>query len=396
MKKYLLGMALLGASVSGAAPADKLDPVASGFTVWEGVTEKNYLRGREITPSDLRHKVTVLIEIELNDKLGDQLEAASRLASRSSSSKLFGHSINWEEMEMPRDVMVVFSVRGEASAKMAEKLTEAFKNGRKAAKTIASAFSRIESLKCPFYQNLTFTGAPDTTGKRPYIYVFGPTGAEPICQGELAATVKDALAAIAKGKKELAAGTTWRPFFGSIAEPKYNTTLAKALEKSKKQKKAPLMSIEKALLADVKSSDAEKAKEAQILYDALQQTRSDLVFRIMMEAAACPHRAYHDAKILVKYWPAVVKQIDSVMARMKKYPQADMMGNIFSKLMTWGDSSFECKPSEAKKIIVELNKMKKSLAPLKEAKDITVQNGALLLDMRIDNLLPIFQAKSEQ
>lgn len=37
--------------------------------------------------------------------------------------------------------------------------------------------------------------------------------------------------------------------------------------------------------------------------------------------------------------------------------------------------------------------MKKSLAPIKESTNITTQNGALLLDMRIDDLITQMPSK---
>ena len=387
--KWKMGMVLacLVPTVLAAGPAEKVDPVAEGYPTWTGVTAKNYVQGRELCPSDLRHKVTIVIEIEPSEKLVSHFEAMTPLVSRSSSGSL-GFGANWEDTELPRDFITVISLKG-----MGKKEVQGYKdllaNKDKSIKdkNIVSTLARITG--CTTYCDLSFEGAPDTAGKRPYVYVFGPTGAAPIAHGPLATAMKDLNEAIAKGRKEISGwDPKWRPFFGNIAEPKFNTSLAKTLEKGKKAKKAPLDPVAKGLLSDVKSPDAEKAKEAQVLYDAIEQTRSDLILRIGLEASACPHRAYYDIQQLLKYWPAESKQVEVALKRIETAPNAKMMGELFSKLKEWGDPSFTCKNAgDAKAIVAKLQKMKKTLAPVKESTNITAQNGALLLDMRIDDLI---------
>lgn len=392
-KTVMAALALLVPSLLAAGPAEKVDPVAEGFPIWTGVTDKNYVQGRELCPSDLRHKVTIVIEIEPAEKLVDHFEAMIPLVTRSSSVSL-GFGANWEDTELPRDFITVISLRG-----MGKKEVQAYKdllaNKDKSIKdkTLLSTLGRIAG--CTTYCDLSFEGAPDTAGKRPYVYVFGPTGAEPIAHGPLATSKKEVNDAIAKGRKEISGwDQKWRPFFGNIAEPKFNTSLAKTIEKGKKAKKAPLGPVAKGLLADVKSSDAEKAKEAQVLYDAIEQTRSDLVLRIGLEAGACPHGAYCDIQQLLKYWPAESKQVEAALKRIESVPSAKMMGEIFIKLKEWGDPAFTCKNAgESKAIVAKLQKMKKSLAPIKESTNITTQNGALLLDMRIDDLITQMPSK---
>ena len=244
---------------------------------------------------------------------------------------------------------------------------------------------------------VTFTGAPDSTGKRPFVYVMGPSGKEPLCQGPFNdATIKEANAAIAKALKEIGEwDPKWRPFYGTVAEPKYNTSLAKALEKGKTAKVLPLAPVSKALLADVKSKDPERAKEAQILFDAIEQTRSDLKLRIQLEKGLAPHRAYYDLETLAKYWPAERKRLEmSCPGLAKMGPEIEAMGKMYCKLVEWNSPNFTCKNAgEAKKIVQELNKMKKALATAKESKNITVQNGALLLDVKIDELISSIPAR---
>ena len=61
---------------------------------------------------------------------------------------------------------------------------------------------------------------------------------------------------------------------------------------------------------------------------------------------------------------------------------------MFCKVMVWADPAFTCKNAgEAKKIVAELNKMKKDLDKLKKSEVIVIQNGALLMDTQVDELI---------
>ena len=388
-------VALLAPMILWAAPAAKVDPVAEGYPDWQGITAKSYIAGREISPSDLRHKVTIVIEIEPNEKLAEQLVLASSLAARTSFP--MGAGTNWEDFEMPRDLITVFSVRGGGGSKARTAITDFLATKNLTDKEALAARGKLGGpAGCPFYEGLTFTGAPDGAGKRPFVYVMGPEGREPLYAGKLdAAGMKDAVAALDKGKKAIAGWETkWRPFYGTVAEPKFNVTLAKALEKGRTAKSSALAPVSKALLADVKSKDPERAKEAQILYDAIEQTRSDLILRIQLEAATCPHRAYYDLETLLKYWPTEKKRLEAAYAKLKANPEVESMGKIFCKLMEWSRPEFACKNAgEAKKIVQELNKMKKALAKARESQNITVQNGALLVDAKIDELISSVPAR---
>ncbi|MBQ0033314.1 MAG: hypothetical protein KBT68_11015 [bacterium] len=387
--------ALLAPLALWSAPA-KVDPVAEGYPDWQGISAKGYIMGREICPSDLRHKVTVVVEIEPGEKLQSQLILVGGFVAQTGLSRMeFG--ANWETLELPRDVIVVVSNCGGGKDKDHEAIKEALKY-KGESQSDSQALSAVRSMGCAMYDDVTFTGAPDSTGKRPFVYVMGPEGREPLCQGTLNATMaRTANAVITKGKRQIAGWETkWRPFYGNVNEPKSHPQLAKTLEKGKSAKTCPLDPVAKALLADVKNKDAEKAKEAQILYDALNQTRSDLVMRIIMEAGACPHRAYYDVQELLKYWPSEKKRLEPVFARFKSIPGAEKLAKIFIKLKAWDDPEFTVKNAgEAKKIVVELNKMKKDLEKLKdpEKNPVVIQNGASLLDMKVDELIEAVPAK---
>ena len=388
MNMKMTVVALLAPMMLSAAPG-KTDPVAEGYPDWQGISAKSYIMGREICPSDLRHKVTVVVEIEPGEKLQSQLVLVGKFVERTGLSRL-GFGANWETLELPRDVIVVVSNRGGGKDKDHEAIKESLKYKGEDA-SVAQTLAYIRSMGCSIYDDVTFTGAPDSTGKRPFVYVMGPEGKEPLCQGELNdAMVKTANGAIAKAKKEIGGWEIkWRPFYGNIDEPKFFPQIAKALEKGK-----PLAPVEKAILKDVVAKDPEKAKEAQILYDALCQTRSDLVMRIKMEVAACPHRAYYDIQQLVKFWPAEKKRLEAAYAKLKAIPEAEKLAKMFIKLKTWGEPEFTCKNAgEAKKIVAELNKMKKDLEKMKESKVIVVQNGALLMDIQVDELISLIPAK---
>jgi len=392
MKKILMVLAAVPvASALLAGPAEKVDPVASGFPVWTGVTAKNHVSGREIVPSDLRHKVTILVEVDVTDKLQEQLALAGSLMGRSRvTMPESGPGENWE---MPRTYDTAVSLRGARNKALVDAALTPKKGDAEAQQKLAA----YRGTGCSVYWDVTFDGAPDTTGKRPYVYVFGPTGAEPVFHGPLADSLKEAAAAADKAAKEVrSAEMPWKPFFGTVGEPKYNTTLKKVLEKGKTAKKAPLDPVSKALLGDVKAKDEEKAKEAQILFDAIAQTRSDLVLKIVLEAGSSPHCAYRDIQTLLKYWPAESKRIEAATAKLKANPEFEAMGKIYLKLTEWSDPSFACKTaSEAKKILAELKKMKKALSGPKESKTVSVQNCALLIDMKVDELIPAMQARVE-
>ena len=383
MKKTSVLSVLFGAFlVLPAVAAPKVDPVAEGFPVWQGVIEKNYIMGRHLTPSDLRHRITIVVEIEPVGGLQKQLVNVGDLAVLNGLAG-FHAGENWETLEMPRDVLFMIVNRGE---KDPDAIRDAIcKTPKNADEVTSRALGNLRHPSIPVYDGITFEGAPDSAGKRPFVYVMGPTGKEPLCQGAYGlSTVKDVRAAVAKARKQMAAsGTKWKPFFGTVEEPKFYPKFAAEIAKGK-----PLMALTKALQKDVLAKDPEKATEAQILYDALNQTRDDLLLRIRLEAMACPHRAYYDYSQLVKYWPTEKKQLKDVLVKIQSIPDAKTMADMFCKVMAWDDPKFVCKNAgEAKQITAKLTAMKKTLERLKESKVIVIQNGALLLDGQIDNLI---------
>ena len=381
--------ALLAGSALLAAPAPKLEPVAEGYPNWQGQSPKSFIAGRKIQPSDLRHKVTIVVEVDAGEKVQSQLtQAAPLIASTGIGRTGFGDK--WETLVLPRSAIAVVSVYG---AKNPAAFLELLKR-KTDDQVVMQAIQTLTGQGCSIYEGLTFPGAPDTAGKRPYIYIMGPEGTEPAFKGELnAANVKTATEIVQKLRKQVQTAG-WEPFYGSIKEPKFFPQLTQALEKGKTAKQAPLASVEKAIQKEIVSKDPEKAKGAQILYDALVQTRSDLAMRIKMESGSCPHRAIYDMQRLLKYWPAEKKGLEAAVAKVKAVSESEVLGKVFCRIMELDDPSFVCKSeSDAKKIVAELNKAKKSIEKLKESKSITIQNGALTIDVKLDELISSIPTK---
>ena len=110
-KCWLCMYGLLVAATVVAAPLAKVDPVADGFAVWRGVADKNYITGKRICPSDLRQRITVVVEVEPNDNLTDQFVKIGDLAGVNPMNAV-GFNEDWSTKELPRDLIFAISVRG--------------------------------------------------------------------------------------------------------------------------------------------------------------------------------------------------------------------------------------------------------------------------------------------
>lgn len=379
--------------LAGSAPKENL--VAAGYPDWQGLSAKSYISGREICPSDLRHKATVVIEVEPGEKLADQLLAVALIVSHGASI-VDPSRVDWMTLEMPRDSIVVISNCGTGGVKEHEMILQTLKSRGKNDGS-SRCLAGYMGVRCSFYDNVTFTGAPDGTGKRPFAYVMGPEGRDPLFQGQVTkASINDAISAIQKAKKMIAGwDNKWRPFFGNIPDPEFHPQLAKAIQKGRAGKTSPLDVVANAILKDVASADEKRAKEAQILFDAINQTRSDLELRIKLETSLSPHRAYYDILELLKYWPSEKKRVEAAYARLKGNPDVEATAKVFCKLMVWGDPGFTPRNAgEVKKIIQELRKMKKTLVGPKASQDIQIQNAALLVDAKIDVVLATMSSRT--
>ena len=95
---------LMPAMLLAAPPAAKVDPVAEGYPDWQGMSAKTFIRGRELVPSDLRHKVTIVVDVQPNDKLQEQLVLAATFAQKVGMPTGWEGG-NWETLELPRNVI---------------------------------------------------------------------------------------------------------------------------------------------------------------------------------------------------------------------------------------------------------------------------------------------------
>ena len=110
MKFASAGAIAMLALAACAAPGQK-DPVAEGFLDWD-VQSKNFLFGRLITPSDLRPKAVVYVVVDANKFTNDEVP---RYMSLSTAVPMpADHMTQWETQELPRDKIVVVSVRNAA------------------------------------------------------------------------------------------------------------------------------------------------------------------------------------------------------------------------------------------------------------------------------------------
>ena len=385
MKKTILTVLTLGALASFAAAPKakpvKLDPVAEGYPVWQGAVDKNYLWGRFLCPSDLRQKVVILIEVDASLNVQGTFAQLPKLYHQATVDR---EVQDWASLEnIKRDVLCVISNRG--PAKDRDNLLKAlsYKGDNR---DIKQALAYLRPMTTG-YDGLYLVNAPEGEDKFPRVTVMGPDSKEPLFRGDCDATgIAAAAKAVGEGRKLLnAKENKWVPYYGFLPETsKYYAMIQKHLAGKPK----PMTPLSKAILKDVVSKDPEVAKEAQIAFDAIEQARSDLVFRIMQEAMACPHRAQYDLSKIMKMWPAEKKKFDAVMAKVKQIPEANALTPLFMKMATWAEPNFVPKnEGEVKKIIAELNKIKKTLEKLKESKSLVVQNGALMMDAKCDELI---------
>ena len=379
MKKmmFLAAVAATMAMTAGAKPAT----VVEGYPDWQGAVDKNHISGRYLCPSDLRHKVTVIVDIDAGDKLAEQLAPVPKLVDQVGLDNLA--KWEWEtHPELPRNVIVVLSCHGgpKDEAKIREML-----GSKELAAPVKAA---IGGLACSIYSGVTFEGAPDSEGKRPFVYVMGPEGKEPLFQGTLdEKSVYGAIKAIEETKPKVAA-MGWKPFFGSLPEPVSYPTYGATIAKEK-----PLAALTATLQRDIGGKDEAKAKEAQILFDALEQTRSDIGLRARAEIRTAPHRAYYDVQQLVKYWPRERQRFAMELAKINAVPQAKKLAAAYCDVMVWNDPAFTVRNAgEAKKIVGKLQKIKKDLAAIKDLKDVPkplepLKYAAMDLDSKVDMLI---------
>lgn len=374
MKRTLfLIAALSGAALFAAGKGG--DPVSPEYVDWQGVADKNRISGRYLDPADLRHKVVIVLEIEPSDKLREQLVAAAPLAAMTGLAD--AGSGGWEGVTLPRDVLFVVNNRGDRKPDV---IKAALKAPADASDDVKAALKVLSGPTVPVYDGITFEKAPESEGKRPYVYVMGPDGKEPVYEGAFDDSAVSAVASAVETQKRSI--LLWEPNTGSVREPKFFPQVKAAVAKG-----GPLKTLVTTLAKETQSKDVNRAREAQILHDALIQARDDLTLKIELEVTKAPHLAFAEAQRLVKAWPSQKKYLLGALAKASAIPGAAQLGAICMKVMPYLRSGYTPKSAgEAKKAVAELGNLRKQLAKLKESKVPAVQEGATALDSQLESL----------
>ena len=389
-----------------AAPAVKKDPVADGFLDWDGVTAKNWLFGRQISPSDLRHRVVVYVAIDgqkLSRDMMCDLEGLLQYGQVPNS-----HLTQWETQEMPRESILIISVMNSPKTLTPETF-KSYLNPKDAADNDVRTLSSYKESFLPVYRDVKVAGAGEIPAeKMPYVVVYGGVDTEDYLSTKPLGTwsnysyshknkffnSKDpnSIGSICKkATRTLESALTWKRPLG-VMEPKYYTKVIADFEKGK-----PAVGLLNALKGGIKDKNPDKAKEAQILFDAINQYKTELKLRIACEIGGAPARAYVDYQILVKLFPMEKKSLKAYEDKFKASKEIGTLGKILEKLMLWDREDFQCKnDGEAKKIVAELNKIKKMLAPLAEHKNAQIQGEAMVFTSQIDALIETIPTKVVQ
>ena len=371
-----LALALAAAALSlaaGAKPGAKPETVAPGYPAFIMPEAKDWYRGRQLTSSDLRHKIAILLYVRATELQKDLL-AVGPLA-RLNTTLSCGEGASWANLKVPRARQVVVVVVGKTTD---AKIMAACQTKNKDDSQILRSF--VGDI--PIVSGLSYTGGEEVTPEMcPYVAVFGAKGAEPAVKGKIAEVKADAQKKI-MGELAKDVPQNWRDYFGSVEgdESKAVPLLAKDLKAGKPLDKATAQAKK-----GVTNKDEALAQEAQIIFDALEQTKHDLEYKIEKELAAAPYCAAYDLVRLMKYWPSEKKKVAAAVAKTSGGPFADLC-KAYVNVKTWTDPNYNCKPSEAKKNVKLIQGYRKKLAPLKDdAKNIALQNAALIVDIALED-----------
>ena len=104
----LSGLAVAFAALT-AFSAPQKGQVAEGYMDWDGLTPRNLVMGRLITPSDLRQRAVVYVVLDAAKLTKDNVTDYHVLAALSPTPA--DHLTQWETQELPRDKIVAVSVR---------------------------------------------------------------------------------------------------------------------------------------------------------------------------------------------------------------------------------------------------------------------------------------------
>lgn len=358
------------------AVAAPKDPLAEGFPYWEGLEPRASISGRLVTSSDLRHKVAMVIEVDCDDKFKESMLLAARFAGM--NTKPSGH-VSWELMkdeEFPRDTIMLVSVFGK---KPNEEMIADIASDKKLGSLLFSKPPAVLRYLTPVYYNVRLGGVDyeDLERKRPYAYVFSHEGGKPVWEGSLdEKKVADVRKAIAAARKKL---PKWKVLTG-IEDISKLPAVAKSLEKGK------MKAATAAAIAAIKSKDPETSKQGQIVYDAIEQYKSDLVYRILVEAQSAPVRALADVQRLVKMFPQERRRLAEFEGVLSKNRDLQSLGKMMEKVLQMKDPSYNPKPAQLKKDLQLLNRWKRSLKGICENSNTLISGQAMLVTSLLDEL----------
>lgn len=348
------------------------EPVADGFVRWTGldsVKGTGYLRC--VTPSDLRGRFAIVVDID-ETKAVEQIRATLPLKKLEFMAP---PGFDWNFTTISRDVLVIYNLHGLSEADMMEKVLK------------DEILKQLTSFN--YFGNVTFDGAPNSQTERPYIYVMGPDGREPLYKGKMdkVKTAKDVRDAIEKAKAMFPA---WRPWYGYVDKVRHFKGFAAAIDGGK-----PLTQVIVSLKKGMLSKDQDVAVESQRLYDALGRSKGDLLYRILYERLDAPFAAMYDIEEIEKRFPAMKEKLASYSEKIARaHPNAKSVYKHYALYRKCAAPAFHPKSkTEAKKLAVELSKSKSVLEKLANDKDIAIQNLALTLPQHIDEVIAELQSR---
>ena len=380
-------MAMLAQGVF-AGPAEKRDPVAEGFPDWYGLTDANCVSGRNLAtrrmkPSDLRHKVVVVVEADpsdLNKFHNEQLPLVAQLARFNACFKGgFDASLGTlvSDVSVPRSTVVLISLRGKRSPD----LLTAF-----ASKANDVDIRAACSSYCPIYYDAGMVGEPENAeGKYPFAYVLDGKSSQPVWKGAVTAqSVKEIGNAVQAARKGL---PEWTSLTG-VAEPQTQKTAFKQIKDGK------FTAAQKTLLSGIRSKDPATAAEAQKMYDAIEQYQSDEIHLIESLQPISPALAYSELMQFARLFPAANKDLAGPTKAIKGTPGAQQLGEIVAKFRLWSSAGYQPKnAAEVKKNVAEVGKWKKALAQLENSQNVKIQSDAMFVESQLEALQATLESK---
>ena len=378
---------MLAAAVCGAAKRDKnnstdqreewirevkkleSEPVADGFVKWRGLDGvMGNMHLNRFTPGDLRGRFVIVIELD-DTKVEEQINAT--LPVRGAGLDFMpGISFDWNFESIDRDVLVVYNLHNLSEKDLEEKVLK------------SDAVRRLVSFD--YFSDVTFDGAPNSEQERPYVYVMGPEGKEPLYKGKMdkpqtPKAVRDAI------KKAKAALPSWRPYYGYVDNVNYSKGFESAINSGK-----PLTQVIASLKKGILSKNNEVATESQRLYDALGRTKGDMLYQIRKKVwYGAPVAALYDIEELSRRFLALKNILATYRDKISTaHPTARSIYKHYALYRKYADPAFHPKSdAAAKKITVELSTAKQSVAKFANDKDVAIQNLALSLPQHIDELI---------